>query len=198
MTKTVDRDIQAAKRAARQRRSSGRVAAGFLGALASGLVAMPALAQSIIVQGNTRTDAETIRSYLQLGQGESYTSARIDRGIKDLIDTGMFSDVKISRQGNGVLVRVVENNTIGRVAFEGNSKLKADVLQGEVQSRSRGPFSQALVDNDVQRLREVYRRSGRGEAQINARKEAEKTGGPMPPEPQKPDRDKPFILDPLL
>jgi predicted small lipoprotein YifL len=36
------------------------------------------------------------------------------------------------------------------------------------------------------------------EAQINARKEAEKTGGPMPPEPQKPDRDKPFILDPLL
>ena len=169
MTKTVDRDIQAAKRAARQRRSSGRVAAGFLGALASGLVAMPALAQSIIVQGNTRTDAETIRSYLQLGQGESYTSARIDRGIKDLIDTGMFSDVKISRQGNGVLVRVVENNTIGRVAFEGNSKLKADVLQGEVQSRSRGPFSQALVDNDVQRLREVYRRSGRGEAQINAR-----------------------------
>ena len=58
MTKTVDRDIQAAKRAARQRRSSGRVAAGFLGALASGLVAMPALAQSIIVQGNTRTDAD--------------------------------------------------------------------------------------------------------------------------------------------
>ena len=36
------------------------------------------------------------------------------------------------------------------------------------------------------------------EAQVNARKEAEKAGGPMPPEPQKPDNDKPFILDPLL
>ncbi len=36
------------------------------------------------------------------------------------------------------------------------------------------------------------------QAQINARKEAERTGAPMPPEPQKPDRDKPFILDPLL
>jgi len=36
------------------------------------------------------------------------------------------------------------------------------------------------------------------EAQVNARKEAEKTGGPMPPEPEKPDNDKPFILDPLL
>ena len=36
------------------------------------------------------------------------------------------------------------------------------------------------------------------QAQIDARKEAEKTGGPMPPEPQKPDTDKPFLLDPLL
>jgi len=36
------------------------------------------------------------------------------------------------------------------------------------------------------------------EAQVNARKEAEKTGGPMPPEPQRPDNNKPFILDPLL
>jgi predicted small lipoprotein YifL len=36
------------------------------------------------------------------------------------------------------------------------------------------------------------------DAQVNARKEAEKTGGPMPPEPTKPDNDKPFLLDPLL
>ena len=35
-------------------------------------------------------------------------------------------------------------------------------------------------------------------AQVDARKEAEKTGGPMPSEPQKPDNDKPFLLDPLL
>ena len=36
------------------------------------------------------------------------------------------------------------------------------------------------------------------QAQVDARKEAEKAGGPMPPEPQKPDNDKPFLLDPLL
>ncbi len=36
------------------------------------------------------------------------------------------------------------------------------------------------------------------QAQVDARKEAEKTGGPMPAEPKKPDNDKPFILDPLL
>ena len=36
------------------------------------------------------------------------------------------------------------------------------------------------------------------QAQMDARKEAEKTGAPMPPEPEKPNKDKPFILDPLL
>ena len=36
------------------------------------------------------------------------------------------------------------------------------------------------------------------QAQVDARKEAEKTGGPMPPEPEKPNNDKPFLLDPLL
>ncbi|MEW9834183.1 LPS translocon maturation chaperone LptM [Mesorhizobium marinum] len=36
------------------------------------------------------------------------------------------------------------------------------------------------------------------QAQVDARKEAEKTGAPLPAAPEKPDRDKPFILDPLL
>lgn len=36
------------------------------------------------------------------------------------------------------------------------------------------------------------------QAQMDARKEAEKTGAPMPPAPEKPEKDKPFILDPLL
>ena len=36
------------------------------------------------------------------------------------------------------------------------------------------------------------------QAQVDARKEVEKTGGPMPPEPAKPETDKPFLLDPLL
>lgn len=36
------------------------------------------------------------------------------------------------------------------------------------------------------------------EAQVDARKEAERTGAPLPPEPEKPDQDKRFVLDPLL
>lgn len=36
------------------------------------------------------------------------------------------------------------------------------------------------------------------EAAVQARKDAERAKKPLPPEPQKPDTDKPFILDPLI
>jgi outer membrane protein insertion porin family len=132
-------------------------------------VVVPAAAQSISVQGNRRVDTETIRSFVMLAPGESYTAERIDRAIKDLFATGLFSDVRVRRAGSGVAVSVVENSLINRVSIQGNSKIKTEVLLGELQSRSRGPFSQAMVDQDVARIRELYDRAGRAAAAVDAR-----------------------------
>ncbi|MBY0613609.1 MAG: outer membrane protein assembly factor BamA [Beijerinckiaceae bacterium] len=131
--------------------------------------ASPAFAQSIVVRGNSRVDAEAIRSYFAPGPGEKLDSTKIDQGLKDLVATGQFRDARVTRSGNGIVVTVVEGSVINRVKFEGNKKVKTEQLSGEIQSRSRGPFSQAIVDSDVQRLQEVYRRAGRSEAQVSAR-----------------------------
>src|SRR5262249_55427353 len=48
-----------------------------------------------------------------------------------------------------------------RIAFEGNKKVKDDQLKTEIQSRERGTLSRPVVQADVARLVEVYRRSGR-------------------------------------
>ncbi|MCP8938211.1 outer membrane protein assembly factor BamA [Alsobacter sp. SYSU M60028] len=127
------------------------------------LVAMgaPAFAQSIVVQGNQRVDAATIRSY---AQGSSPEQIR-----QDLLATGLFSSVSVSQRGGQVVVSVKENEVINRVVFQGNKKLKSDQLEAEVQSKARGPFSRAQVDADVQRLRDVYQRSGRGLASVSSR-----------------------------
>lgn len=130
--------------------------------------AVGALAQSVSVVGNKRVETETIRSFVTLAPGESYTASRIDQAIKDLFATGLFSDVRISRSGSGVVVRVVENNQVNRVQFDGNSKVKTEALVGEVQTRSRGAFSQSIVDQDVARIREIYQRSGRAGARVEA------------------------------
>jgi outer membrane protein insertion porin family len=56
---------------------------------------------------------------------------------------------------------VVENPIINQVVFEGNHNLKDDKLRDEVQVRPRGIFTRAKVQADVQRIVELYRRSGR-------------------------------------
>jgi outer membrane protein insertion porin family len=128
---------------------------------AAGLVtANVAVAQTIEVKGNQRIDAATIRSYFRVGPGERVDAAKIDEALKALYATGLYEDVKINQAGGRIIVTVVENQTINRVAFEGNKKIKNDVLAGEVQSRARGSLSRPVVQSDVQRIVEVYRRQG--------------------------------------
>ncbi|HEX7565666.1 MAG TPA: outer membrane protein assembly factor BamA, partial [Bradyrhizobium sp.] len=128
------------------------------------LVSSPAAAQtvsSIEVQGNRRVEIETIRSYFKGGAGGHLDQGQIDDGLKALIETGLFQDVKINHVGNRLVVVVIENPVIGRVAFEGNKKIKDEQLSSEVQSKARGTLSRPMVQSDAQRIAEIYRHAGR-------------------------------------
>ncbi|MCC5979399.1 MAG: outer membrane protein assembly factor BamA [Salinarimonas sp.] len=120
-----------------------------------------AFAQQVIVEGNQRVDTDTIRSYVV---GSSPDEAR-----RNLVATGLFSDVRVSRQGGSVVVRVAENQVINRVAFEGNRRLRSEALLPEMQTRANRPYNPATVDEDVRRIRELYRRSGRALAEVTPR-----------------------------
>src|SRR5882757_9813160 len=138
--------------------------------VAATLVASPAFAQavsSIQVEGNRRVEVETIRSYFKPGPGGRLDQARIDDGLKALIETGLFQDVQISQPGGRLVVTVVENPVIGRIAFEGNKKVKDEQLSAEIQSKPRGTLSRPMVQSDAQRIAEIYRRSGRYDVRVN-------------------------------
>jgi outer membrane protein insertion porin family len=138
--------------------------------LAAMLVSSPVFAQtvaSIQVEGNRRVEVETIRSYFKPGPGGRLDQAQIDDGLKALIETGLFQDVKISQAGGRLVVTVIENPVIGRVAFEGNKKVKDEQLSAEVQSKPRGTLSRPMVQSDAQRIAEIYRRSGRYDVRVN-------------------------------
>jgi outer membrane protein insertion porin family len=149
---------------------AGAVLAGivFGTAVATVTTAGYAVAQSssIVVEGNRRVEAETVRSYFRLNPGERLDSYKIDQALKALYATGLFQDVRINQAGGRLVVTVVENPVINRVAFEGNKKLKDDQLAIEVQSRARGTLSRPTVQADVQRLVEIYRRNGRFDVQV--------------------------------
>ncbi|MDB5620124.1 outer membrane protein assembly factor BamA [Tardiphaga sp.] len=133
------------------------------------LVSTAAFAQtvaSISVEGNRRVDVETIRSYFRPGPSGRLDQGTLDDGLKALIETGLFQDVKINQAGGRVLVSVVENPVIGRVAFEGNKKVKDEQLTAEVQSKPRGTLSRPMVQADASRISEIYRRSGRYDVSV--------------------------------
>lgn len=117
--------------------------------------------QRIVVQGNERIETETIVSYLPIQVGDTVGPQQIDLAIKTLFRTDLFSDVSMELQGGDLVVRVVENPIINQVVFEGNDNMKDDKLRDEVQVRPRGIFTKGKVESDVQRIVELYRRSGR-------------------------------------
>ncbi len=133
------------------------------------LVSSPAAAQtlsSISVEGNRRVELDTVRSYFKPGASGRLDQASIDDALKALIETGLFQDVRINRVGNGLVVSVIENPVINRVAFEGNKKVKDDQLKSEIQSKPRGTFSRPTVQSDVRRIVELYRQSGRYDVHV--------------------------------
>ncbi len=66
-----------------------------------------------------------------------------------------------SRVGNTLVVKVVENPIINRIAFEGNKKLSDKDLNTEIQLRPRVVYTRTRVQSDVRRILELYRRHGR-------------------------------------
>ncbi|CDZ60204.1 Outer membrane protein assembly factor BamA [Neorhizobium galegae bv. orientalis] len=134
--------------------------------LASALSAEAAVIRSVQVRGAQRAGEEAVRSNLTIRPGVNFSNNDIDESVRKLYSTGYFSDVKISVSGSTLVVSVSENQLINQVVFNGNRKITDDKLQAVVQTQPLGPYNQALVDADIQRLREAYRAIGRSDVQI--------------------------------
>ena len=118
------------------------------------------------VRGSQRIEPDTIRSYMTIKPGDLYNEEIVDQSLKILFNTGLFADVAIRYENSGLIVFVVENPIINRVDFEGNKALKTDKFEEEVELRPRSVYTRSKVQADVQRLVELYRRSGRFSAKI--------------------------------
>ena len=142
------------------------VGAGSVTVALSG-AAVAQTASSIVVEGSRRVEADTIRSYFKPGPGGRIGPEQEDEALKALVATGLFSDVRINHAGGRIVVTVVENPVINRVAFEGNKKAKDEQLNAEVQSKPRGTLSRPTVQADVQRIIEIYHRTGRFDVSVD-------------------------------
>jgi len=115
----------------------------------------------IRIEGAQRIEPETIRSYLLIQPGDAWDDELVDKSLKALFATGLFADVNLRRVGNTLVIRVVENPIINRIAFEGNNKIDEKDLTAEIQLHPRVVYTRTRVQNDVNRILDLYRRHGR-------------------------------------
>jgi outer membrane protein insertion porin family len=122
--------------------------------------------REVVIEGVQRLEPGTVRSYLLIQEGDAADPERIDRSLKSLYATGLFSDVTIREDGSRLIVRVVENPIVNRVAFEGNERIKDETLESEVTLRPRVIYTRSKVQSDTQRILTLYRQSGRFAATV--------------------------------
>ena len=81
----------------------------FIAALS--VLTFPVAASSVdtlAVQGNRRVDAETVRSYFHADARGHYDAAALDTGLKALVATGLFEDVRIDHSDGRIVVQLSE------------------------------------------------------------------------------------------
>src|ERR1700722_7132762 len=149
-----------------------RLLAGLgLGTVAAALLAQAALAASplddtIMVRGNHRIEAAVVRGFFHAKPDGALDAAAVNDGFKALYASGLFADVKVAWSGTHLVVTVTEAAVIDRVQFEGNKQFKDKELTSEIRSKAKTPLTGAGVQEDVERIAELYRHTGRYDATI--------------------------------
>nr|CAA6807134.1 MAG: Outer membrane protein assembly factor YaeT precursor [uncultured Thiotrichaceae bacterium] len=112
--------------------------AGILAVSSQTVFAASFVVQDIRVQGLQRVAVGTVLNYLPVRAGQSFDESQVPGAIQSLYQSGLFEDVKLSRQGNMLVVSVSERSAIGQINITGNKKLKTEQLLQAMKSAKVG------------------------------------------------------------
>ncbi len=141
-----------------------------------GLAAAPDVAQAqsyrftnLVIEGNNRIEDAAIAQYAGIARGQVVSGADVNDAYQSILATGLFESVEVTPRGNRLEIRVVEFPTINRIRFEGNRRLKDDVLEAIVESQPRRVLNPATAESDAGAIAQAYADSGRIAARVTPR-----------------------------
>jgi outer membrane protein insertion porin family len=89
---------------------------------------------NIRIEGLQRISEGTVYNYLPVNIGDHVTPVRIREAVRSLYNTGFFRDVQMRRDGNTLVVLVVERPAIESFEITGNKDIKTEDLQKSLRS----------------------------------------------------------------
>jgi outer membrane protein insertion porin family len=121
---------------------------------------------TVQVDGNARIETGTVLSYAGIARGQTISAAELNDAYQRLVGSGLFETVEITPRGGTLVISVKEYPTVNRVRFEGNRRLKDEVLSQVVQSQPRLVFSPTKAQSDAEKIAEAYSQQGRISARV--------------------------------
>jgi outer membrane protein insertion porin family len=123
----------------------------------------------IRVEGLQRISAGTVYSYLPVEKGEAMSQSQSSAAIRALYKTGFFTDVKLERQGDILVITVKERPAINAVTLVGNKDIKSEELEkglknvGIAEGETYNPVN---LDRVTQELNRQYNNRGKYNATV--------------------------------
>jgi outer membrane protein insertion porin family len=121
---------------------------------------------SVVVEGNQRVETGTVLAQLGISQGQAVSAGELNDAVQNLRASGLFETVEVVPDGSTLRVRVTEQPTIGRIAFEGNSVISDERLATLVGSIERRVFSPTQAETDTAAIAQAYVNEGRVNAVV--------------------------------
>jgi len=133
-----------------------------LGAPAAALESF--VVEDIRIEGLERISPGTVFNYLPVKVGDTFDESRSGDAVRALFRTGFFKDIELARDGDVLVVRVVEREAIGEINITGNKAIKTDDLLKGLQDVGLAVgevYDESTLDKVVQELRRQYFAQGK-------------------------------------
>lgn len=122
------------------------------------------IVDDIQVEGLSRISPGTVFNYLPITVGDKVDEKRSQEAVRALFKTGFFKDVRLDREGDVLVVRLVERESIADITFEGNKAVKTEELEkglGDAGFAKGEVYNESKMDKVVQELRRQYYSNGK-------------------------------------
>jgi len=127
--------------------------------------------RDIRVQGLQRISEGTLYNYLPVNLGDEMTPLRVQEAMRAVFSTGFFRDVKLYRDGNTLVISVLERPSIESFTIEGNKDIKDEDLEeplAKIGLKTGRIFDQSVLDEVEQSLLDQYYSGGKYAAEIDS------------------------------
>ncbi|EDQ04112.1 Outer membrane protein assembly factor BamA [Sulfitobacter indolifex] len=124
---------------------------------------------TVVIDGNERIGDSAILRQAGIGQGQAVSGGQLNDAYQNLQNSGLFESVSIEPQGGTLVITVVELPTLNRVSFEGNRRIKDEMLAELIGSTERRVFNPSQAEQDAAAIAEAYSNEGRLSARVQPR-----------------------------